>query len=76
MVRRLGEIVAEIRIVGPRVSRTVRAVVDMGATNTVIDEGIAEELGVRATEADEVGLGERRDPAKSASAARRSKFPA
>jgi hypothetical protein len=48
----------------------------MGATNTVIDEGIAEELGVRATEADEVGLGERRDPAKSASAARRSKFPA
>ena len=52
----MGETVAEIRIGGPNGSKTVRAVVDTGATNTVIDEGLAGELGIIATRADEVVL--------------------
>lgn len=52
----MGETVAEIRIDGPRGSKKVRAVVDTGATNTVIEESLAKELGIVATRADEVIL--------------------
>ncbi len=52
----MGETIAEIRIGGPNGSRTVRAIVDTGATNTVIDESLAGELGIVATRADEVVL--------------------
>ena len=52
----MGETVAEIKVIGPRKSRTVRATVDTGATNTVIDERLAEELGIEATRVDEVVL--------------------
>jgi clan AA aspartic protease len=47
---------AEIRVTGPKGSKSLRAVVDTGATNTVIDEGLAEELGIVATRGDEVVL--------------------
>jgi clan AA aspartic protease len=52
----MGETISEIRIDGPRGSKTVRAVVDTGATNTVIDEGLAKELGITAARGDEVVL--------------------
>jgi clan AA aspartic protease len=52
----VGETIAEIRIDGPKASKIVRAVVDTGATNTVIDEGLAKELGIIATRGDEVVL--------------------
>lgn len=52
----MGETMAEIRVTGPKGSKSLRAVVDTGATNTVIDEGLAEELGIVATRGDEVVL--------------------
>lgn len=52
----MGETIAEIRIGGPKGFRTVRAVVDTGATNTVVDKHLAEELGIVATRFDEVVL--------------------
>jgi clan AA aspartic protease len=52
----MGETIAEMRIDGPSGSKTVRAVVDTGATNTVIDQGLAKELGIIATRADDVVL--------------------
>jgi len=52
----MGETVAEVRIAGPKGSKVLRAVVDTGATNSVIDEGLAKELGVTPTRADDVVL--------------------
>ncbi len=52
----MGETVAEIRVIGPKDSKKIHALVDTGATNTVIDEELAEELGIEATRADEVML--------------------
>jgi clan AA aspartic protease len=52
----VGETMAEIRVTGPKGSKSLRAVVDTGATNTVIDEGLAKELGIVATRGDEVVL--------------------
>lgn len=52
----MGETVAEVRFAGPNGSKSVKAVVDTGATNTVIDEGLASELGIKATRVDEVVL--------------------
>jgi aspartyl protease family protein len=52
----MGETVAEILIRGQRASKLVRAIVDTGATNTVVDEGLAKELGISPTRADEVML--------------------
>jgi clan AA aspartic protease len=52
----MGETVAEIRINGPKSSAVIRAVVDIGATNTVLSERLATELGIESTDADEVVL--------------------
>ena len=52
----LGETIAEIRVTGPKGSKAVRAVVDTGATNTVIDEDLARELGIVTTSGDKVVL--------------------
>ncbi len=52
----MGETIAEISIRGPKGSRTVGAVVDTGATNTVISKELADELGIAAARADEVML--------------------
>jgi len=52
----MGETLAEIRITGPKGSRTLRAIVDTGATNTVVDKSLAEQLGIEAIEADEAVL--------------------
>ena len=52
----MGETVAEIRVIGPKDSKKIHALVDTGATNTVIDEELADELGIEATRADEVML--------------------
>jgi len=52
----VGETIAEISIRGPKGSRTVGAVVDTGATNTVISKELADELGIAAARADEVML--------------------
>ena len=56
----LGETIAEIRVTGPKGSKAVRAVVDTGATNTVIDEDLARELGIVVLadgSVDKVGVG-------------------
>jgi clan AA aspartic protease len=45
-----------MRVTGPKGSKVLRVVVDTGATNTVIDEGLARELGIMATRGDEVVL--------------------
>lgn len=52
----MDEAVAEIRVSGPKKSVVVRAVVDTTATNTVLSETLARELGIEATDADEVVL--------------------
>jgi len=52
----MGETIAEIRINGPKKSAVIRAVVDTGATNTVLSESLARELGIKPTDADEVIL--------------------
>jgi clan AA aspartic protease len=52
----MGETVTEIRIRGPKKSAIIRAVVDTGATNTVLSEELARELGIESTDADEVVL--------------------
>ena len=52
----MGETIAEINIRGPKGSRTVAAVVDTGATNTVVSKELAGELGIVAARADEVML--------------------
>ena len=52
----MGETVAEIRINGPKNSAMIQAVVDTGATNSVISENLAKELGIEATDVDEVVL--------------------
>lgn len=52
----VGETVAEISFRGPKGSRTVTAVVDTGATNTVISKEIAGEVGIVASRIDEVML--------------------
>ena len=46
----------KMTIRGPRGSRTVRASVDTGATNTVIDRNLAAQLGITATQYQEVVL--------------------
>jgi clan AA aspartic protease len=50
----MGETIVEIRITGPKNSASVRAVVDTGATNTVVAEHLAKQLGIKPIEADEV----------------------
>jgi clan AA aspartic protease len=52
----MGETIAEIRIRGPKNSTVIRAVVDTAATNTVLSESLARELGIQTTDADEVVL--------------------
>ena len=52
----MGETIAEIRITGPKDTAIVRAVVDTGATNTVVAEPLAKRLGIESIEADEVVL--------------------
>lgn len=52
----VGETIAEISIRGPKGSRTVRAVVDTGATNTVVSKELADSLGIVTARADEVVL--------------------
>jgi clan AA aspartic protease len=52
----MGETIAEIRIRGPKNSAVIHAVVDTGATNTVLSESLARNLGIEATDADEVVL--------------------
>jgi len=52
----VGETIAEISIRGPKGSRTVRAAVDTGATNTVVSKELADALGIVAARADEVVL--------------------
>jgi len=52
----LGETIAEIRVTGPKGSKVIRAVVDTGATNAVIDEELARELGMVTMGGDEVTL--------------------
>ena len=52
----MGETIAEISITGPKGSKTVHAVVDTGATNTVVPKELADSLGIVTTRADEVVL--------------------
>jgi clan AA aspartic protease len=52
----MGETIAAIRIRGPKKTAEVHAVVDTGATNTVISEILAKELGIETADADEVIL--------------------
>ncbi len=52
----MGETVTEVRLAGPKGSLSLHAIVDTGATNTVIDEKLAQELGIEATRADQVML--------------------
>lgn len=52
----MGETIAEVRIRGPKNSAVIRAVVDTGATNTVLSESLAKELGIEVMDADEVVL--------------------
>jgi clan AA aspartic protease len=52
----LGETVVKVTIRGPRGSRTIRAIVDTGATNTTIERNLAEQLGIVAIDHQEVVL--------------------
>jgi len=52
----MGETVTEVRVTGPKGSKVLRAVVDTGATNSVIDEALSKELDVTPIQADEVVL--------------------
>ena len=52
----MGETITEISIRGPKGSRTVSAVVDTGATNTVVSKELADALGIVTARADEVVL--------------------
>jgi clan AA aspartic protease len=52
----MGETIAEVKLIGPHETRSIHAIVDTGATNTVIDESLAKELGIKATRFDEVML--------------------
>lgn len=52
----MGETIVEITIRGTRGSRTIRAVVDTGATNTTLEKGLANQLGIEALDRQEVVL--------------------
>ncbi len=52
----MGETVVKVTIRGPRGSRTIKAIVDTGATNTTIERGLAEQLGIAAIDRQEVVL--------------------
>ena len=52
----MGVTIAEFRVTGPKGSKALRAVVDTGATNTVISMELANELGIVTTRGDEVVL--------------------
>ena len=52
----MGETIVKLTFRGPRGSRTVRAKVDTGAPNTVVDRSLASELGIEPTDNQEVML--------------------
>lgn len=52
----MGETVAEVTIRGKRGSRTIKAIVDTGATNTTIDKEMARQLGIEVVDRQEVML--------------------
>jgi len=52
----LGETRIKVMISGEKGTKVVDAVVDTGATNTVVDAELARELGIRVTRTDEVIL--------------------
>ena len=52
----MGETVVKVTIRGPRGSRTIEATVDTGATNTTIERGLAQQLGIAAIDRQEVVL--------------------
>jgi len=52
----MGETAVNIRIKGARGEKQLKALVDTGATHTTITEELAEELGIKAVDSDEVVL--------------------
>jgi len=52
----MGEPITEITIRGVRGSRTVRAGVDTGATNTTLEKSLANQLGIEVIDRQEVVL--------------------
>jgi len=50
----MGETKVRARITGERSSEVLEAIVDTGATNTVVEESLAKQLGIRVTRTDEV----------------------